>query len=73
MPVTALYPDRKEVRCERCGCWHWEGGRCFRDDPKGWPIIQQQRRDEDRRAEAIKAMRDIEAVGTVKGKRRRSG
>ncbi len=69
--MTSLYPERAEVRCSRCCCWHWGGGRCFRDDPVGWPIIQKAQQDERRRAETLKALREIEAAKAPENGRRK--
>lgn len=37
---TSLYPERPEVFCKRCRCWHFADGRCFAKDPIGWAIIR---------------------------------
>lgn len=56
-----LYPDRKTVDCRRCGCEHFEGGRCFAQDTHGWPIVRAVRDGERYRRE----LRAIEGLGTA--------
>ena len=36
----SLYPERETVECHRCRCQHWKDGRCFAQDPVGWPIMR---------------------------------
>jgi len=56
-----LYPDRPLTDCRRCGCEHFEGGRCFAQDAHGWPIVRAVRDGERFRRE----LRAIEGLGTT--------
>jgi len=56
-PSGSAYPDKEDVLCARCGCWHWQGGRCFADDETGWPTVMAVHRETARRATWSRATR----------------